>query len=78
MTTNNPTLPNLASRAELETELLTRLMRRDAHVWRERMTARDRIVSRSQVRRENPTYLSTQSVHPSLSPFEEAYSIGRL
>jgi hypothetical protein len=42
------------------------------------MAARDAIVSKSQVRRENPTYLSSQPALPSLSPFEDAYSLGRM
>jgi hypothetical protein len=77
MTTNNPTLPNLA-RVELETRYLVALMRRDAGIWRQRMIARDSIVSRSQVRRLNPTYLENQPARGSVSPFEDAYSIGRL
>jgi hypothetical protein len=77
MTTTSPT-SNLASRAALEVELLTRLMQRDADVWRDRMEARDRIVSKSQVRRANPTYRSEQPARESVSPFEDSYSIGRL
>jgi hypothetical protein len=77
MTTTSQT-SNLASRAALEVELLTRLMQRDADVWRDRMDARDRIVSKSQVRRANPTYRSNQPVRESASPFEDSYSIGRL
>jgi hypothetical protein len=77
MTTNNPTSSTLA-RAELETRYLVALMRRDAEIWRQRMEARDRIVSNSQVRRLNPTYLENQPARESVSPFEDAYSIGRL
>ena len=77
MTTNNPTLPTLA-RAELEARYLVALMRRDAAIWRARMEARDRIVSNSQVKRENPTYLSSQPARESLSIFEDTYSVGSL
>ena len=76
--TTIPTSPNLATRADLETRLLTALMERDAVIYRERMAARDSIVSKSQVRRTNPTYLSERSTLPSLSPFEEPCSLGRL
>jgi hypothetical protein len=42
------------------------------------MIARDSIVSRSQVQRFNPTYRENQPARESVSPFEDAYSIGRL
>jgi hypothetical protein len=76
MTTNNPTSPNLA-RGELEARYLVALMARDAQIWRARMIARDNIVSKSQVQRSNPTYKENQPPRASLSPFEDAYSIGR-
>lgn len=76
MTATSPS-PNLA-RGELEAAYLRALMQRDAVIWRQRMTARDSIVSRSQIRRSNPTYLENQPARGSVSPFEDAYSIGRL
>ena len=76
--TNTPTSSNLATRTELEARYLRALMRRDAGIWRERMTARDRIVSWTEVKRVNPTYASEQPAHEDVSPFEEPFSIGRL
>jgi hypothetical protein len=43
-------------------------------VARERMAARDRIVSWTEVKRVNPTYASEQP-RESVSPFEDSYSI---
>jgi len=69
----------LARRAALEAELLTRLAQRDMRVWRERMAARDSIMSNSQVQRFNPTYKENQPARPSLSPFDPdaSFSFGR-
>jgi len=75
--TATPPSPNL-TRSELEAAFLRALAARDMAVWRQRMAARDSIVSRSQVRRLNPTYLENQPARGSVSPFEDAYSIGRL
>jgi hypothetical protein len=74
--TTSPTSSNLARRDELEAEYLRRLFARDAVVWRDRMAARDCIVSWSEVKRVNPTYASEQP-RESVSPFEDSYSIGR-
>lgn len=73
-----PPTSTLATRAELEARYLRALMSRDAEIWRGRMVARDSIVSKSQVRRRNPTYGTNQPARESLSPFEDAYSIGSL
>jgi hypothetical protein len=62
--------------ATLETEFLRRLFARDDRVWRERMAARDRIVSSRPVRRHNPQIEKARPA--SLSPFEEPVSFGRL
>jgi hypothetical protein len=74
--TDSPTSPTLA-RAEHEARYLIALMARDAEIWRERTAACDSIVSTSQVQRLNPTYKENQPARASLSPFEDAYSIGR-
>jgi hypothetical protein len=78
MTTTSPISSTLASRAELETRFLVALMRRDAKIFAERTAARESIVSKSQVRRLNPTYLENGPSCESASPFEDAYSIGSL
>jgi hypothetical protein len=64
-----------ATRANLEAEFLRRLFARDAHVWRERMTARDSIVASRPVRRQNPQIEKAPREAPSI--FEDAFSIGR-
>jgi hypothetical protein len=76
--TSTSSASNLASREQLEVEYLRRLFARDADIWRERMSARDSIVSKAQVRRVNPTYRSEQPARESVSPFEDSYSVGRL
>lgn len=65
-----------ATRANLEAEFLRRLFAADARVWRERMQARDRIVSSRPVRRHNPQIEPAPRESPTI--FEEPVSFGRL
>lgn len=68
--------PEHATRANLEAEFLRRLFARDNRVWRERVDARDRIVSSRPVRRHNPQIEKAPRKSPTI--FEEPVSFGRL
>jgi len=67
--------PKHATRAELEAQYLTALMRRDAHVFAERMLARDRLMSRDSVTRYNPQIEKAPRESPSI--FEDSFTVLR-
>jgi hypothetical protein len=72
-TTTNP--PDQATRADLEARYLIALMRRDARVFAERAEARDILMAREPVCRQNPQIEKTPI--PSLSIFEDSFSVLR-
>jgi hypothetical protein len=61
--------------AELEARFLIALMRRDARVFAERAEARDAIMAREPVRRQNPAI--EKAPRPSLSIFEDSFAVLR-
>jgi hypothetical protein len=61
--------------ADLETQYLIALMRRDARVFAERAEARDAIVAREAPTRTNPQ--TEKAPTPSLSIFEDSFAVLR-
>jgi hypothetical protein len=64
-----------AIRAELEARYLIALMRRDARIFADRAEARDTIIAREPVHRQNPQLEKAPT--PSLSIFEDSFAVLR-